>query len=176
MRNYYNPYGALKTPEQLSQEYAAMMQQYQTMYRNLNPVPNNIYNNQTVQQNAVSTAGDYRIVDKYEEVENTPTRLDGTASLFFDFDNMVFWSKKFVNGQHAIQSYKFMPINNNSEPTPTLEEDSPNETESFETKVLSLLEDLNSRVQYLEDCSKPKNNKISKGRLQLQGDLTNESE
>jgi hypothetical protein len=175
MRNFYNPYGALKTPEQINQEYASMMQQYQNMYRNINPMPNTMYNNPPAQQNAVSTAGDYKIVNKYEEVENTPTRLDGTASLFFDFDNMVFWSKKFVNGQHAVQAYKFMPINNNSEQTNTsAEETTPKEPELFENKVLKLLEDLSERVKVLEK-SQAKTTKISKNKLQLQGDLTNES-
>ena len=173
MNNFYNAhYAPLKTPEQINQEYNQIMQQYQNMYRNINPAitPNNNFNPNytppTTTQNAVSVAGDYRIVEKYSEVENTPTRLDGTASLFFDFDNMVFWSKKFVNGQHAIQSYKFMPINNNTDVNiasveePAAENKPKSELEGVLTEILA-------RLKALEE----KQTKTNKNTKKIEGDL-----
>ena len=173
MNNFHNPYGAaLKTPEQINQEYNQIMQQYQNMYRNINPVMqlnngfNNNYNNVVTSQPAVSVSGDYKIIEKYAEVENTPTSLDGTASLFFDFDNMVFWSKKFVNGQHAVQAYKFMPINNNTESSTAVQ---PEEVVDAKPKhdLDIVLDEILVRLKTLEE-NKTKTNKSNK---KSEGDL-----
>ena len=144
----YNPYAAMgfpaKTPEQLAQEYNSLLTNYQNVYRNMQPMA--AVPSQTPNVNAVSNAGDYRLVNKYDEVINTPTRLDGTASLFFDFDNMVFWSKKFVNGQHTIQAYKFMPINNSPEQTDTVE----NKSDDSKSNELDILSTIVDRLDKLE--------------------------
>lgn len=174
-------YPSLKTPEQLAQEYNQIMQQYQNMYRNIAPGMSNINTspntnniNNYANQNAVSSSGDYKIIEKYSEVENTPTRLDGTASLFFDFDNMVFWSKKFVNGQHAIQSYKFMPINTNADvsTSQTVEEQAAEENNSSD--VNKILQDILARLSALEE-SKHRAGRTSKKVNLIEGDLVDES-
>lgn len=139
------------------------MQQYQNMYRNINPAisPNNNFNNYTpTNQTAVSVSGDYKIIEKYAEVENTPTRLDGTATLFFDFDNMVFWSKKFVNGQHAIQSYKFLPINNNTDVPTVTQVDEASEPQP-KHNLDNVLDEILGRLKALED-SKTKSTRTNK--------------
>ena len=51
-----------------------------------------------ISSNIPCTNGTYTKVTSYNDVENTPTPTDGTATLFFDFEHGVFWSKKFVNG------------------------------------------------------------------------------
>lgn len=160
-------YPGMKSPEQFAQEYNSALTAYQNLYKNLNymnpyaqmpgqmAAPQSQVNNPV--GNSVSTQGDYKIVSKYEEVANTPTRLDGTASLFFDFDHMIFWSKKFVNGQHSIQAYGFSPINNSSEPgQPTSQSKSENATvsEPQENDVVKIILD---RLDKLEAAMQKQN-------------------
>ena len=154
----YSPYGmSMKTPEQLNQEYAQLMQQYQNMYRAVNMQgPPQMQMQNLSNQSAVSTSGDYKIVEKYADVENTPTRLDGTASLFFDFTNMVFWSKKFINGQHAIQAYKFMPINTTGDNPENKSEPVKQESTAADN---SLLESILDRLTALEESLQNKSTK-----------------
>lgn len=118
--NLYNPYNIIptKTPQQLQNEYSNLLQQYQGMYNNLNGINNqNNIPNSTPSVNVPSTNGTYTKVSSYNEVENYPTPTDGTATLFFDFEHGVFWSKKFSNGQHIIQSFAFRPLNQNGDIT-----------------------------------------------------------
>ena len=121
LNNYgynYNPI-PMKTPQQLQQEYSNLMQQYQNIY-NSQYTPANV-NNMQMQPNtnlgntSPSIQGAYTKVSGYSEVENAPTPTDGTATLFFDFEHGVFWSKKFANGQHTIQSFTFRPLNQNGD-------------------------------------------------------------
>ena len=154
MGPYFNGIGmnGLKTPEQLAQEYQQIMQNYQNLYRNLNPnmSMNPMQNNfQSPASQSVSTNGDYRAVKNFSEVEQAPTRLDGTASLFFDFDNMVFWSKKFINGQHMIQPYKFMALNNDNVPEEPAKESTKEDSNLLAT-LTDMLDKLTNRLDKLE--------------------------
>lgn len=104
--NPYNPYGVpQKSPEQMQQEINQLMGQYQNMF-NQAAQPT-----QSTKPQAVGERGEFVKVSDFNEVEDAPTRLDGTATLFFDFKNRVFWSKKFSNGGHSIQAFKFEPVN-----------------------------------------------------------------
>lgn len=100
-----------KTPEQLQMEYNNLMQQYQGAFNRNNPMFS--YPQTNMQTPALSNKGTYQYVKDIKEVENTPVALDGSASLFFDFDNGVFWSKKYENGQHKIQTFIFKAYNGN---------------------------------------------------------------
>lgn len=63
---------------------------------------------------AMSQRGLFMQVKDYKEVDNYPVPTDGTPTLFFDFANMVFYSKKFANGQSCIQGFVFAPMNGGS--------------------------------------------------------------
>lgn len=109
--NMFGNYSFGRTPQQLQQEYSNLMQQYQNLY-GANNQQNQSLN---ISSNIPSTNGTYTKVSSYNEVENFPTSTDGTATLFFDFEHGVFWSKKFVNGQHTIQAFTFRPLNQNAD-------------------------------------------------------------
>lgn len=101
MMNYGRPYP--KTPEQLQNEMQTTIDQYQNMFQSYQMAPQ-------TQHPPARRGGEYFEVADAHEMEEAPTRLDGTAALFFDFKNRVFWSKKYVNGGHSIQTYRFEPI------------------------------------------------------------------
>ena len=168
----YNNFNmGMKTPEQLAQEYNNLMQNYQNIYNanqmlqktNIAPAMNApaMPTNQVV-----SNTGDYKTVEKFADVETSPTRLDGTATLFFDFNNMVFWSKKFINGQHTIQAYKFCPIN--KEPIDTVE-DKPADThnEKMDSELSDTLKTIIERLNNLEKQN-TKSNETMKRRVEVQ--------
>ena len=119
----------MKTPQQLQQEYSNLMQQYQSLYNAQYPNTNmnNIMQNSNIVNNGSnpSVQGSYTKVSGYSEVENAPTPTDGTATLFFDFEHGVFWSKKFSNGQHIIQSFAFRPLNQNGDVANVIKEQEP---------------------------------------------------
>lgn len=102
--NPYNPYGMpQKSPEQMQQEINQLMGQYQNMFGQVQ---------QPAKPQSMGERGEFvKVSDFSSEVEDAPTRLDGTPTLFFDFSNRVFWSKKFSNGGHSIQAFKFEPVN-----------------------------------------------------------------
>jgi hypothetical protein len=147
----YNPYSAYqpKTPQQLQLELNSMLQnQYAPIY-NAFQQQNNV---QSPISNQPCTSGVYDKVTNYQEVENYPTPTNGTAILLFNYEQGIFYSKKFVNGQSVIQPFTFMPLNNNSE---TNTANSTNNTaeeqpQSTEDKILSYLESLTQRVEKLE--------------------------
>lgn len=124
MGNYGYGYNniPMKSPQQLQQEYSNLMQQYQNIYNTQyqNNMPIQSPNSGQV-SSSPSISGSYTKVSNYSEVENAPTPTDGTANLFFDFEHGVFWSKKFANGQHTIQSFTFRPLNQNGDVTPSKE-------------------------------------------------------
>lgn len=103
-----------KTPEQLQNEMQASIEQYQNMFQAYQNPPQ-------AQRQQARRGGEYFEVCDAHEMEESPTRLDGTPALFFDFKNRIFWAKKYVNGAHSIQTYRFEPIlssNPVSEETP----------------------------------------------------------
>ncbi|MEG2924495.1 MAG: hypothetical protein RR848_08495 [Oscillospiraceae bacterium] len=125
--NPYAPYGMQqKSPQQMQEELNQLMAQYSNMF---NAVPNG----QPQKAAAVGDKGEFVKVANFQEVEEYPTRLDGTATLLFDFNNRVFWSKKFANGGHSIQAFKFEPVNN-AEPVKS-------DTETDYTKILEDMPD-----------------------------------
>lgn len=153
------PYGnqqsfGFKSPEQYQQEYQQIMQNYQNMYNRVAPNQGQPQANQASQVASSPLAGgEYKYITKPEDVETYPTRVDGTATLLIDFDNGVFWSKKFENGQHSIQTYKFFPMNTptntvNAKSTP--EEDEPTPIEL----ILQRLEKL--EANYARDAKEEK--------------------
>lgn len=104
--NYGRPYP--KTPEQIQNEMQASLDQYQNMFQSYQMTQ------PQVRQQSRRGGEYYEVVDVHD-MEEAPTRLDGTPALFFDFKNRVFWSKKYVNGAHSIQTYRFEPILSSSE-------------------------------------------------------------
>jgi len=104
-----NPYGQPQMPQNpqalidmIKQNYTPQYNQYMQQMQQQAPPQQNT--------NGKSMSGAYFSVSNYSEVEQSSTPIDGTASLFFDFSNGTFWSKKFVNGRHEIQAYYFKPI------------------------------------------------------------------
>lgn len=132
-----------KSPQQLQAELAAMLQgQYAPMY--------NAYQQQNVQSpisNQPCTSGMYDKVTNYQEVENYPTPTNGTAVLLFNYEQGIFYSKKFVNGQSVIQPFTFMPLNSSNNADNNVQE---TPTQTTEEKILIALQNLTDRVSQLE--------------------------
>lgn len=147
MMNYNNPYagGQPKSPQQLQAELmAALNGQYAPMY--------NAYQQQNVQSpipNQPCTSGMYDKVTTYQDVENYPTPTNGTAVLLFNYEQGVFYSKKFVNGQSVIQPFTFMPLNSSSSTETQVNEEKP---QTFEDKVLTAMQGLSDRIAQLENA------------------------
>lgn len=98
----YNPYGYNPYPQQ---DLGALIEQAQKMYSQ------NPYNPQMQPNSAMNNRGDYVRINDYKEVENAPARTDGVATLYFDFANNVFYSKKLSNGKTSIQPFSFSVLN-----------------------------------------------------------------
>lgn len=159
MTMYGNPYmGGMqqpKTPQQLQAELAAMLQgQYAPIY---NAYQQNV---QSPISNQPCTSGMYDKVSNYQEVENYPTPTNGTAVLLFNYEQGIFYSKKFVNGQSVIQPFTFIPLNSNNNNDNIQPEEVKQTTEE---KILIALENLTDRVAKLE-TAKTKT-KTSKGQV-----------
>lgn len=151
---------AQKSQEQLNQE-MQMLQQKMSEYQNMVSQFNNGFSKpQTVQplpQNSgLTSKGQFIGVTSIDEVTDAPTALDGSATLFIDFKNKVFWSKKFVSGSHQIQAYKYEPINVASA---TVQAE---ETIDFtkELENMEILEPNNERIDKLEEMMKELLNRI----------------
>lgn len=136
----------------MQNEFNSLMAQYQTLSAN-----NTMLTQPGKGSTAVSEKGEFIKVKNFDEVKDYPTRLDGTATLFFDFENKVFWSKKFINGGHAIQAFKFDPINNaetpKEEPANEIDytdlfENVSDATEERFTKIESMLADLLNKKEH----------------------------
>lgn len=104
MSPYAIPYSSnawtntMQSPDQIYQTYQQMMQ-------------SNPFNPQSQPNAAMNNRGDYIRIKDYSEVETYPCRADGVATLFFNFENMTFYSKKILNGKVAIQPFAFSPMN-----------------------------------------------------------------
>lgn len=161
--SYY--FQGIKSPEQLQAEYNQAMQQYQAMYKNLANPPSQLglqqpgfpqqqsfqQQSQPQQQanSSVSTIGSYQVVNSYKEVEDTPVSFDGSATLFFDFNNMIFWSKKFVDGQGRIQAFRFTPLNvvsNDDTKQETVEKQEEPDSSDILVQILGRIEALEARM------------------------------
>lgn len=147
----YNSYGVPnygvqpKSPQQLMDEYANTMAQYQAMMSGQAKQPPIM-----PQNTSVSERGQFVKVASFEEVKDYPTSLDGTATLFFDFEHRVFWSKKFLNGSHAIQAFKFEPINSAETSTAKEEEvDYTKELEAIPDPTTERLDKLEKMIESL---------------------------
>lgn len=147
MQNYnnlYNPYGfgyQMQDPNQLRQQIEQQLSSYQNAYNR----------NQNIQnQNNNKFVGMY--VENEAEVLNAQIPADGTAMLFVG--NGIMWSKKFVNGQPYISTYRFEPINNVGEPKginiQENEENSKNGKNEGINQILDYLEKLDKRLVALE--------------------------
>lgn len=140
----YNNYG-MRSPEQIQAEYNQIMNNYRNIYDRASQLQGLNYNlPQNIPAPTIQNGGDYRYVNSYEDVVNASTRLDGTATLFVNFANGIIWSKKFVNGTHEIQTFKFYPLVN----TET------KENEQKDEQVLQVgkteLDDIYARLDKLE--------------------------
>lgn len=109
----YNPYSSPYSSAYLANAWANAMQQTpDQIYQNYQQMLQNNPLNPNVQPNpAMNNRGDYIRITDYKEVETYPCRADGVATLFFNFENMTFYSKKILNGKAAIQSFVFSPMN-----------------------------------------------------------------
>lgn len=149
---YANPYGMQqKSPQQMQEEYQALMAQYTNMFNQQQPQQNK-------QQNpAVSEKGQFVKVANFEEVSEYPTSLDGTATLFFDFKNKVFWSKKFLNGGHSIQAFTFQPVNSteNTKSKDDEEIDYTKELENIKDPTTERLDKLEKMIESLASKKTP---------------------
>lgn len=141
----YNPYAYTpyqpKSPQQLQAEINTMLQTQYTPY--FNALQQQQQNVQSPIPNQPCTSGMYDKVTSYQDVENYPTPTNGTAVLLFNYEQGVFYSKKFVNGQSVIQTFTFIPLNNNDNKV----EEQPQSTEE---KILAYLDSLSERLTKLE--------------------------
>lgn len=116
---------------------------------------------------AMNNRGDYMRITDYKEVETAPARTDGIASLYFDFSNNLFYSKKLVNGKPSIQTFSFSVVNAVGDQPQTVaptEHVAENEQNNSEPKP----DKLNIILDYIEKLDKKVNgvvkevNKIKK--------------
>lgn len=148
-----------KTPQQLQAELTSMLQgQYAPVY--------NAFQQQQQMQSPIvnrpSTSGIYDRVSNYQEVENYPAPTDGNAVLLFNFENGVFYSKKFINGQSTIQTFTFMPLNTNANDD---SQNSPKNTPN-EPDTIALINSLADKIRVIEGrISKTKNTKKSESEV-----------
>ena len=141
-----------KSPEQFQNEYTNLMNTYKNIYGQMNNLSNQA-NVPSISQN--QNGGEFRYVESYTEVENTPTRLDGVPTLFVLFNKGLMWSKKYEKGQHTIQAYQFGPINSvGPEPEKETPVEEKPEEKSINTEVL--LGKILSRLDKLEEKSNQK--------------------
>lgn len=146
------------SPQQYADEFGRLMQSYNNVYNQYNPaytpapapVPT---------PPPAPTGGEWRYVKSLEEVENTPTRVDGTATLLVDFSNGVFWSKKFNNGQHIIQAYKFMPLNTSKEDIPPAEEKKLVDNNDVLASIIKRLDNIEDRLPKQKEKKEDVNDK-----------------
>lgn len=130
----YPTYGN-KTPDQLAQELQQM-------------IANNPYAQPSAPNNpAMDNRGDYMEVKDPKVVETYPARIDGKATLFFDFEHWTFCSKKLINGKPSLQWFCFQPLNNSAEavtnpdPQNTAEDTQMVQDESSDGNALSMILD-----------------------------------
>lgn len=158
----YNPYlNNMYLPYQQN-NIDQLYQQYQQLQQN------NPYNPNTQPNNAVNNRGDYITVKDYQQVETTPARTDGVATLFFDFDNKIFYSKKLLNGKPSIQTFTFDFLNGSSpNDTKPMEPESANTEDSVQPNYNEVLTELINRFDKMERKIKKieKQNKLSKEAL-----------
>lgn len=154
LNNMYLPYQQ-NNIDQLYQQYQQLQQ-------------NNPYNPNTQPNNAVNNRGDYITVRDYQQVETTPARTDGVATLFFDFDNKIFYSKKLLNGKPSIQTFTFDFLNgSNSNDIKPVDQETTNPQDTPKIDYNEVLSELVNRFDKVERKLKKleKQNKISKEEL-----------
>lgn len=146
--NYYNPYSygfQMQDPNQLRQQVEQQLNNYQNAYNKNQMLTNAIQN-----QNNNKFVGMY--VENENDVLNAQIPADGTAMLFVG--NGIMWSKKFVNGQPYISTYRFEPINNVGEPkginNQDNEETSKNGKNDAINQILDYLDKLDKRILAIE--------------------------
>lgn len=102
-----NPGCYPKSPQQLQAEIESALNQYRETFNTYRTTAPPAY---ISPNGGTRRSGEYVEVADYQEMENADTRLDGVPTLFVDFKNRVFWSKKWVNGGHSVQAFHFEPI------------------------------------------------------------------
>lgn len=55
--------------------------------------------------------GDFVEIKDDRVIDNYPARTDGVPTLFFNYSNMTFTSKKLINGKTCQQTFQFAPVN-----------------------------------------------------------------
>ena len=169
MPNYFGTYGApmpigFVPGAAVDQLYNSYKQALDTLmnYQRGSQIPPQQQQPQPQSQgnNAMGQRGTFIQVSGYKDVDNYPVPLDGTPTLFFDYEHMVFWSKKFVNGQTCVQSFVFGPVNSNGvqrESKPEAEEKEAPKAETQDDTLSLILEklgDFSNRLEALESKSK----------------------
>ena len=146
----YNNYGYNPYVQPNYDRVDAQIRQLQEL-KNQMEQQNYNYSSQQPQTNvAMSNRGTYVYVQDYQEVVNYPTPADGNAVLFFNLDNGILWSKKFVNGSNSIQAFTIAPLNSvgndNAEAKPK------NDNISLESpKNDEIIDNILTRMTSLED-------------------------
>lgn len=129
----------------------------------------NPYNPANQPNQAMTNRGDYVVIKDYKEVETTPARADGIATLFFDYANMIFYSKKLLNGKAVVQNFNFSIPNaiQDGETTPQGNgENAPTEPKNDKIDILldyveKIENRLNSAVKEINKLKK--SNKVVEG-------------
>lgn len=107
-----------------------------------------LQNYQYPQNAAMGQRGDFVEIKDDRAIDNFPARTDGMPTLFFNYGNMTFTSKKLVNGKSCQQTFQFAPLNAMAEEVRTDEEPS-------KDKVLHMLLDkMENMEKILERNSK----------------------
>lgn len=90
---YPNSYGSSQTIDQLTQQLQNTLSQIQGMQQQPQPKQRR--------------SGEYIVVDSFEEVEQTPVRMDGTPTLFICPKEHVFWEKRHTRNGAVCETYPY---------------------------------------------------------------------
>lgn len=93
MYGYQNMYGS-QTIDQLTQQLQNTLSQIQGMQQQQQPQKQ-------------KRSGEYIVVDSFEEVEQTPVRMDGTPTLFICPKEHVFWEKRHTRNGAVCETYPY---------------------------------------------------------------------
>lgn len=89
----YTSYGSTQSIDQLTQQLQNTLNQLQGMQQQQPPKQ--------------KRSGEYIVVDSFEEVEQTPVRMDGTPTLFICPKEHVFWEKRHTRNGAVCETYPY---------------------------------------------------------------------
>lgn len=127
------------------------------------------YNPSSQPNQSMNNRGDYVVIKDYKEVETTPARMDGIATLFFDWTNMVFYSKKLLNGKAVVQNFNFSIANAMTDSEVTPQESGENAPVAQNNDKIDILLDYVEKLENKLNTAVKDINKLKKSNKAVEG-------